>query len=164
MATKKHNDIGYAFLFWSHQDNKWNRCHKLFHLTEYKKNRLNGQYITDMEFNVVIEDDKPKHFIVVGVKDSETFMNLETKINKETDELPNINNLINTNLNLYFKEYFMFEKNDWEKYKGNVLHVEKSCHYKLFGELNCKNELDLRFDCHDYYGTMCCLPSFIIEV
>ena len=116
MTSRKLNGVGYAFLFWSHQENKWKRCYKLFHLTSYKENKLNGQYITDMEFNVVMEDGKPKHFIVVGVKEKETFMNLERALNEEGSESPDIDNLTNVNLNLYFKEYFTFEKKDWKKY------------------------------------------------
>ena len=155
----------YAFLFWSHQENKWNRCNKLFHLTAYKENRLYGQYISDMEFNVVMEEDKPKHFIVVGIKDKETFMKLETELNIEVNEQPNIKNLTNTNLtNLYFKEYFKIEKKDWEKYKNNILYQEQKKDYKIFGEINNDNELELRFDYHENYGIMCCLPSICIKI
>ena len=165
MTTKKHDGVCYAFMYWSHQDNMWMRCHRLFHLTNYKNNNLYGQYITDMEFNVSIEDDKPKHFIIIGVKDRETFMSLESTINNKLNEIPNISNLTNvTNLNLYFKEYFMIKKEEWTKYKKSILSKEKSSKYKMYGELNCKNQLELRFDYHEHYGIMCCLPSFSIIV
>ena len=73
-----------------------------------------------------------------------------------------IDNLTNVNLNLYFKEYFTFEKKDWKKYKENIMNPKKSNSYKMLGKINSDNELDVRFDYHDNYGTMCCLPSFSI--
>jgi len=114
-----------------------------------------------MEFNVSIEDDKPKHFIIIGVKDRETFMSLESTINNELNEIPNISNL--TNLNLYFKEYFIIKKEEWTKYKNIILSKEKSNKYKIYGELNCENKLELMFD-YNKYSTMCCLPSFNIII
>jgi len=159
MEFNKHNEVRYAFMFWSHQENKWVRCNRLFHLSNYLNSTLFGQFITDMEFNVVIEDEKPKHFIIVGVKDKESYTSLGSMINDNLNT-PSISNL--KKLNLCFKEYFMIR--DWTKYKNNILNKEKSGNYKMFGEFNGKNILELKFNYHDNYGIMCCLPSFELIV
>jgi len=159
MEYKNHKGIRYVFMFYSHQENKWVRCNRLFHLSNYSSGTLIGQFITDMEFNVVIEDEKPKHFIIAGVKDKESYMGLEQSINDEIN-IPSISNL--KNLNLCFKEYFMIR--DWTKYKNNILNKEKSSNYKMFGEFNSENVLELKFNYHDNYGIMCCLPSFELIV
>lgn len=159
MQHKNHNEVRYVFMFWSHQENKWVRCNRLFHLSNYSNNRLYGQFISDMEFNVVIEDEKPKHFIIVGVKDKETYTSLGSMINDGLNT-PNISNL--KNLNLDFKEYFMIR--DWGKFKNIFLNKKKSNNCKMFGEFNSENVLELVFNYHVDYGLMCCLPSFELIV
>ena len=41
-CTQKHAFCIYVSV---HNDNKWKRCHKLFHLTNYENGVLSGQYI-----------------------------------------------------------------------------------------------------------------------
>jgi len=112
-----------------------------------------------MEFNVIIEDEKPKHFIIAGVKDKKSYMSLESMINDELN-IPNISNL--KKLNICFKEYFMIR--DWKKYKNNIFNKEETNNYKMLGEFNGENILELTINYHDNYGIMCCLPSFELFV
>tara|TARA_Y100000816_G_C26051772_1_gene551530 strand:+ start:540 stop:1034 length:495 start_codon:yes stop_codon:yes gene_type:complete len=164
MAFRTHNNTRYVFMFWCHQDDKWKRCNKLFHLTNYENSVLTGQYITDMEFNVQIDDNKPKHFMVVGVKNKQTYMNLESEFNKQNDGNPNMSDVINLSLDLKFKEYFIINNEDWEKFKKNELKKNVSTTYTMYGYINSNNSLNLRFDEHEHYGIMCCLPSISIIV
>ena len=80
--SKTHEGNSYYFVYWKHDEAKWSLALKRFLLIHTPDVALlRGQFITSMWLKYLIDQEKPMHYIVFGVKDVEKRHQIINEIN-----------------------------------------------------------------------------------
>ena len=160
--SKTHEGISYYFAYWKHDEAKWNLALKRFLLTHSEDiAMLRGQFITSMWLKYLIDQEKPMHYIVFGVKDVGKRHQIIDEINRDhltNNGIPSVDDLPYT---AEFCEYFVGSKEITEKINDETkdnIHTT----YNFAGTRNNINQLTMNYECFE--GELCAtLPEFIIE-
>lgn len=157
--SKIHNNISYYFAYWKHDEAKWSLALKRFLLT-YNSDMsiLRGQFITSMWLKYKINQEKPMHYIVFGVKNLVNRHNILDEINRQHNGEPSINDLP---VSADFCEYFVGTNENTEKIMDDTKKDTHTTH-SFMGSLNIVNELKMNYEGYDDY-LYATLPEFIIE-
>ena len=160
--SKSHNNISYYFAYWKHDEAKWSLASKRFILI-YTPDvaLLRGQFITSMWLKYLIDQEKPMHYIVFGVKDVRKIEQIIDEINSQHltgNGIPSIDDLP---LSADFCEYFVGSREITEKIK-NETKDETHTTYVFAGSKNNIHQLTMNYE--QFEGDLCAtLPEFIIE-
>ena len=160
--SKTHNNISYYFAYWKHDEAKWSLALNRFLLIHNPDVAfLRGQFITSMWLKYLIDQEKPMHYIVFGVKDVGKRHQIIDEINRNhltNNGIPSVDDLP---LSADFCEYFVGSKEVTEKIKNETKDNTHTT-YVFQGSKWCAHQLTMNYEQFD--GEMCAtLPEFIIE-
>lgn len=157
--SKIHNNISYYFAYWKHDEGKWNLALNRFLLT-YNSDMsiLRGQFITSMWLKYKINQEKPMHYIVFGVKNLVNRHNILNEINRQHNGEPSINDLP---VSADFCEYFEGTNENTEKIMDDTNKDTHTTHVFMGSKKNM-NELKMNYEGYDDY-VCATLPEFVIK-
>ena len=160
--SKTHEGISYYFVYWKHDEAKWCLAQKRFLLIHNPDGALlRGQFITSMWLKYLIDQEKPMHYIVFGVKDVRKIGQIIDEINRDhltSNGIPSIDDLP---FSADFCEYFVGSEEITKKIKDETKD-ETHTKYIFLGSKNGVNQLTMNYE--QFEGELCAtLPEFIIE-
>ena len=156
--SKTYKDINYYFAFWKHDEVKWSLSVKRFLLVR-SEDMLMGQFITSTWLKYIINQEKPMHYIVFGVKNMEHRHNVLDEINRQHNGDPRQSELP---VSADFCEYFEGSKEITEKI-NDVVKKETHTTWNFTGSNNNINQLRMNY-CYYEDKLSATLPEFTIEV
>jgi len=109
-TTVDHQGLQYIFAFHSKKSNRWRLCSHRFRLHQNKQ-YVTGQYITSTWFSSYLVSGEDTHFMIIGIKGSLPYVDIEKIINEETRLGAPIGTLERKN-NIEFKDYYQITKGD----------------------------------------------------
>tara|TARA_B100000795_G_scaffold267843_2_gene253534 strand:+ start:462 stop:950 length:489 start_codon:yes stop_codon:yes gene_type:complete len=154
--SKTYNGTNFVFAHWNQQESSWVITGIRFLINSQTNNRLCGQYITSMWYNVEMEVNKTQAYVVIGVRDEKQLKKIELFMNRHNNKIPSKNDIPN---DVDFCEYFEIPINRVK----DIRNEKKEKRELIKGSINKQNELNIQFY-HRHEKFLSTLPDFNIEI